>query len=153
MALFFRVIWRLIVLAFAYVFACSIAMVTLVLSVIGWRSSFGGLNIASPEEEIINLLFSSAFGLVAFVQISFSAFMPALIAGLVTEAFSLRSWLIHLAIGGVLAAVLLSSANVYEGEIPPQQDMVIALAAGFMAGLAYWLIAGRRAGNWRETSR
>ena len=32
----------------------------------------------------------------------------------------------------------------------PEQDIIITLAAGFVAGFTYWLIAGRSAGNWRN---
>lgn len=127
-------------------------MMTLVVSVIGWRANFGGLDGASPEEELITLFFSSAFGIVTFFNIGFLAFMPAVIAGLITEAFAWRSVFVHVAAGGVIGLYLLNESGVYVGETPPQQDLVITLAAGFVAGLVYWLIAGRNAGSWRMHS-
>ncbi|MEO1065852.1 MAG: hypothetical protein AAFW47_00595 [Pseudomonadota bacterium] len=153
MVLFFRIITRLIVMAIAYVAACIAATATLGASVIGWRQSFGGLDRGTPEEEIIAWFFTALFGIFSLSNITYVATTPALIAALVTEAFSLKSWLVYIGIGGVLALVLLTSAKVYDGGLPPQQDMIIALAAGFVGGTVYWLFAGRGAGSWRVHPR
>ena len=153
MVLFFRVLTRLFILVFAYCLATMVAMVVLVVSIVGWRANFGGLAGNSPEEELISLIFSSAFGLFAYFQIGYSAFTPAVIAGLITEAFSWRSIFVHVAAGGVIGLFILTEGGAYGGETPPQQDLVITLAAGFMAGLVYWLIAGRNAGRWRTITK
>lgn len=153
MVLFFRVLTRLFILAFAYCLAVMAAMAALVVSIVGWRANFGGLDGGSPEEEVITLLFSGAFGLIAFFHIGLTAFTPAVVAGLITEAFSWRSIFVHVAAGGVIGLFLLNESGVYAGETPPQQDLVITLAAGFVAGLVYWLIAGRNAGGWRMQTK
>lgn len=152
MVLFFRLIARLFVLASAYLLACVSAMVVLVISILGWHTNFGGLPSGNPAEETFTLFFSGAFGLITFFKITLSAAAPTTIAALVTEAFAWRSINIHIAAGGVVALFLLLSTGVYGTEAPPQQDLVITLAAGFVAGAVYWLIAGRSAGSWRSAA-
>jgi hypothetical protein len=85
-------------------------------------------------------------------------FLPMLIAVAVTEAFSVRSFLIH-AFGG-LALFLLAYQGIGFGrsgqesiDHPPppiSREAQIAAGAGVVFGLTYWAIAGRRAGRWRE---
>ncbi len=61
-----------------------------------------------------------------FIFISGFALLPAMIVAAITEAFYVRSALAY-AIGGGLV--------------------------GFVAGVVYWMIAGRNAGAWREPPR
>lgn len=93
-----------------------------------------------------------AFG---FIFISGFALLPAAIIALVTEAFSIRSVLAY-AIGGALvgAACYLSLVPFdteswrFDGIV--RRHMEIMTGAGIVAGLMYWVIAGRTAGSWRE---
>ena len=84
-------------------------------------------------------------------------FLPMLIAVVLTEVFSLRSLLIYAA--GGAAVMLLAYQGLgfgrYEESIdhppsPISREAEIAAAAGCAFGLTYWLIAGRKAGRWRE---
>ncbi len=85
-------------------------------------------------------------------------FLPSLIAVVLAEAFSVRSLLIH-AVGGI-AIFLLAYQGVGFGrsdeesiDHPPppiSREAGIAAAAGIAFGLTYWVIAGRKAGVWRE---
>lgn len=153
MILFFRAIARLFVLAFAYMLATIAGMAILTLSIIGWRAGFGGLDFATPEEEIVAFFFSGTLGFIAFLDIVVAAAAPAAVLGLIAEAFSLRSVFAHVTAGGTLGLYLLLSADAYATPMPPRQDIVIALAAGFAAGFVYWLFAGRKAGDWRVGPR
>ena len=83
--------------------------------------------------------------------------MAMLIA--LAEGFKIRSLLVHLAAGAALAAARLLRqrriAASYEESIdrappPVSRAAEIAAAAGVAFGFAYWLIAGRNAGRWRE---
>lgn len=149
MVLFFRIITRLFVVGFAYIMACIAAMATLTIGVFGWRMQAGVADFASPEEEIITYFLQTIFGIFSFGEIISAALVPAAFAILLLEAFSVRSFTYNALSGGVLALILLTSADVYQGEIAPQSDTIIALAAGFVGGAMYWLIAGRNAGAWR----
>jgi len=84
-------------------------------------------------------------------------FLPMLIAVILAEVFSLRSLLIYAA--GGAAVMLLAYQGVgfgrYEESIdrpppPISREAELAAAAGAAFGLTYWLIAGRKAGRWRE---
>lgn len=85
-------------------------------------------------------------------------FLPTLIAVVLAETFSLRSVLIY-AIGGAALFLLAYGGagfgRTYEESIdraPPlvSREFHIAAGAGITFGFVYWLIAGRRAGRWRE---
>lgn len=95
---------------------------------------------------------------------SYFAFLPgALLIGL-SELRGYRSWLYHALSGGIAAfagIVLARMTRDLPGGQPPAPDaygevpllwepevMAAAVAAGLVAGLAYWLIAGRFAGRW-----
>lgn len=152
MVQFFRLIARIFVLGAAYLLACIAAMAVIVISILGWRTSFGGLPPGDPAEQTFALFFSGAFGFITFINITLAAMAPVAIAALVTEAFAWRSLTVHVTAGGVVALFLLLSSGTYSETTPPQQDLVITLAAGFVAGLVYWLIAGRSAGGWRNAA-
>lgn len=73
--------------------------------------------------------------------------MQTLVFALIAELFTLRNVLLHMVFGAIAAAAgfTLIWPNVPEN---PERwaDMGIIGAAGLVAGLIYWLIAGRDAG-------
>ena len=86
-----------------------------------------------------------------FIFISGFALLPALIVVLITEAFYIRSVLAY-ALGGALVGLAC-----YLGLIPfdpatmrfdgiVRRHLEIMTGAGIVAGLIYWMIAGRNAG-------
>ena len=83
------------------------------------------------------------------------SFVPALVAVVVAEAFRIRSVFFFLLFGGGLGFVvhLLTPVASYDGLADSRA--VAFAAAGFVAGLTYWLIAGRLSGigRGRETAR
>ncbi len=79
------------------------------------------------------------------------AFVPYLIAAAVAEIFGVRSLLLYL-IGAIaiacLSPVFAGRILPWFGGIPISSDLIVSsVAAGFAAGLVYWLIAGRNAGR------
>jgi hypothetical protein len=82
-----------------------------------------------------------------FAAIGRAALVPAAIAIVLAEIFVWRTWLadiaLALAVTGALSWLLDRAAN------PALPRPTAAIAAGIVAGLAYWLIAGRGAGRWR----
>src|SRR5690242_16264670 len=91
---------------------------------------------------------------------AFSAFLPTLIAIALAEALSVRSALAYALGGGAIMLLAYYGAGFgwsYEESIdhaPPliSRQAEIAVAAGVVFGLVYWIIAGRRAGRWRARS-
>src|SRR4029078_3283195 len=89
---------------------------------------------------------------------AFSAFLPTLIAIAIAEALSMRAALAYALGGAAIMVPAYSGAGFgwsYEESIdhaPPliSRQAEIAVAAGAVFGLVYWMIAGRRAGVWRK---
>jgi hypothetical protein len=74
-------------------------------------------------------------------------FLPAAIAIVLAESFGWRSILFYLLAGGLIGAAaihLTMQSGVFDFADRPN---VALLAAGFVGGFVYWLIAGRRAGT------
>jgi hypothetical protein len=71
--------------------------------------------------------------------------VPALAGVLIAEGFAIRSWLFHAGNGGISTAIgwtLSQGIGDRYVFVEPQ----IAVAAGLVAGFAYWIVAGRAAG-------
>jgi hypothetical protein len=93
-----------------------------------------------------------------FIFVSGFALLPALIVVAITEAFYIRSALAYAVGGGVVGLAC------YLGLVPfdpgtmrfdgiIRRHLEIMTGAGIVAGLVYWMIAGRNAGAWRAARR
>jgi len=141
-------IGRLFVILFAFLFACLAAGMIVVGAVL--YPEFSDLGSGQIDQSAINVVLG--FG---FIFVSGFALLPALIVVLITEAFYIRGVLTY-AIGGAIVG-----AACYLGLIPfdpetmrfdgiVRRHLEILTGAGIVAGLVYWMIAGRSAGAWRE---
>src|SRR3954454_22631968 len=141
-------IGRLFVILFAFLFACLAAGMIVVVTVL--YPEFSDLGTGPIDQGAINVVLG--FG---FIFLSGFALLPALIVVLITEAFYIRGVLTY-AIGGAIVG-----CACYLGLIPFDPDTMrfdgivrrhleIMTGAGIVAGLIYWMIAGRNAGAWRE---
>jgi phosphotransferase system glucose/maltose/N-acetylglucosamine-specific IIC component len=144
-------IGRLFVILFAFLAACLVAGIIVVGAVL--YPEFSDLGNAPIDQNALNIVLG--FG---FIFISGFALLPALIVVLITEAFHVRGVLAY-AVGGAVVG-----AACYLGLIPfdpntlqfdgiVHRHLEIMTGAGIVAGLVYWLIAGRNAGAWREPPR
>jgi hypothetical protein len=140
---------RIIVIVFALWLATMAAGIVWSIGLLGPLSAS-----ADTGERVI-------FWGAAFVASGITAtmlFLPALIAVVLAEAFTVRSFLLNIAGSVVLALLAYQAAGLghtYEESIdrPPPlipHDLHVAIAAGIVFGVVYWLIAGRKAGRWRE---
>ncbi|KUM24708.1 hypothetical protein AU467_06270 [Mesorhizobium loti] len=75
--------------------------------------------------------------------------MQTLVFALVAEFFSLRSYWLHMLFGAAAAAA--GFALLWPDAPERWADMGIIAGAGLVAGLVYWLIAGRDAGFRRPS--
>ena len=141
-------IGRLFVVFFAFLAACFVAGMIVVIAVL--YPEFSDLDTGMVDQSAINVVLG--FG---FIFLSGFALLPALIVVLITEAFYIRSILAY-AVGGAIVG-----AACYLGLVPfdPQtmqfdgiirRHLEIMTGAGIVAGLVYWMIAGRSAGAWRN---
>ena len=88
------------------------------------------------------------------VLISGFALIPAMLVIALAEGFRLRSFVFYAFAAGAMA---LFYQYGWRGGIsgPPRafvadHDSEVVAASGIAAGLVYWVLAGRRAGEWRS---
>jgi hypothetical protein len=141
-------IGRLFVILFAFLAACLVAGMIVVGAVL--FPEFTDLGAGPIDPSALNVVLG--FG---FIFISGFALLPALLVVAITEAFCIRGVLAY-AVGGGLVGLAC-----YLGLVPFDPDTMrfdgivrrhleIMTGAGIVAGLIYWMIAGRNAGAWRE---
>jgi hypothetical protein len=144
-------IGRLIVIFFAFLASCLVAGMIIVFAVLFPEVS--DLDTAGIDQNAINVIIG--FG---FIFISGFALLPAMLVVLITEAFYIRGILTY-AIGGAVVGLACYLGLVpfdprtmhFEGIV--RRHLEIMTGAGIVAGLIYWMIAGRNAGAWREPRR
>lgn len=135
----FRAIIRVL---FGFILACIAAGVSQVLF------AFGPSEVSSGDPERLALLLNLAAA--AATQSAVFAAPLALVSAAVSEWQDIRSWLYHTVAGVVIAAA--GFAAQYSSEAPGTASVFnnYALAAymvtGLVAGLVYWVFAGRWAG-------
>ena len=144
-------IGRLFVILFGFLASCLVAGMIVVGAVL--YPELSDLDTGPIDQSAVNVVLG--FG---FIFLSGFALLPALIVVLITEAFYVRGVLTY-AVGGAIVG-----AACYLGLIPFDPDTMhfdgivrrhleIMTGAGIVAGLIYWMIAGRTAGAWREPPR
>jgi putative copper export protein len=145
-----RFIGRVFVIFFAFLIACMAA---------GFTIAFGffGQEWALLQSDPVA---RASFWIATAVGTSFTgakAFLPLLLVIILAEAFRFRS-IIFYALAGVGIALIawygLGFVNPYEESIdapgPVNHGLQQVIAAGVVFGLAYWALAGRKAGKWLE---
>ena len=149
-----KLIGRIFVIFFAFLFASLAAGVTIAFGLLGSEWQF-------LDEDPVAA--RAGFWIASFFGTSFAAaaaFLPLLLLAILAEAFRLRSFPFY-ALAGVAIALLAyygtGLGNPYEESIdqagPINRGLELAIAAGAVFGLAYWLVAGRKAGAWHEPLR
>jgi hypothetical protein len=144
-------IGRLFVILFGFLVACLVAGMIVVGAVL--FPEFSDLGEGPVDTGAWNIIIG--FG---FIFISGFALVPAMVVAAVTEAFYIRGALTYAVGGGVVGVAC------YLGLIPFNTDTLqfegivrrhleIMTGAGIVAGMVYWMIAGRNAGAWRQPRR
>ena len=135
---------RLIVLAFAFLCASLAAGLVVVLAVM--YPEWSSLDLGPIDRDGMAVM--AGFGL---IFVSGFAFLPALVMMLVTEAFAIRNVLFYAAGGalfglGVYLAFTQFDLSSLSFTGVERRELEVMTGAGIVAGLVYWLIAGRNAG-------
>ncbi len=149
MELFVRFLMRLLLVPLGAVLAILVA--SLVLTIAHW-GDFIALAKARPDVEGYWLFVVAVLGpmlaLLLAIGVTFTV-VPASVGVLISEAFAIRSWIFHIANGGLSAWIgrwlLLDVPKEYHFLLDPK----IIIAAGLAAGGAYWVVAGWSAGFWK----
>src|SRR6516162_6554575 len=141
-------IGRLVVILIGFLAACLVGGMIVVGALL--FPEFSDLGAGPVDEGAIDVLFG--FG---FIFVSGFALLPALVIVAITEAFYIRSALAYAVGGGLvglacyLGLVPFDPATLqFEGIV--RRHLEIMTGAGIVAGVVYWMIAGRNAGAWRE---
>ncbi|ACI91446.1 putative lipoprotein [Afipia carboxidovorans OM5] len=140
-------IGRLFATFFGFLAACFVAGAVVAFALVFPEMQLETLEIDSSVLEVV-------IG-IGFVLLSGFALLPALIAILLTEAFSIRHILAYAVFGGLaglgcyLAFVPFDTVTMtFEGIV--RRHLEVMVGAGILGGVVYWLIAGRGAGGWRS---
>jgi hypothetical protein len=139
---------RCILVLFGYVFGALAASAFLNLVIIGLLDF--------TPEELPWALTGSTLVSVPFVAMVIAnvAFVPAMAAILIAEILGKRDWLFHTLAGAVVAAIVagfLGQDSIEGGRaIADPYFTVVLIGGGLVGGIAYWTIAGRYAGAWRD---
>ena len=144
-------IGRLFVILFGFFAACLVAGMIVVGAVL--FPEFSDFADGPIDQSAINIVLG--FG---FIFISGFALLPAMIVVLITEAFYVRGVLSYAIGGGVVGLACYLGLIPFDTETMQFDGIVrrhleIMTGAGIVAGLIYWMIAGRSAGAWREPRR
>ncbi len=92
-----------------------------------------------------------AFGITATLAAGTIGFFPAVVAIAFAEAFGVRSVFFYMLAAVAVAVLLAAPVDVFADGIPPEAAPVpFLIGCGAVGGVVYWLVAGRRAGCWRE---
>src|SRR5580704_6234155 len=144
-------IGRLFVVFFAFLAACFAAGMVVVGAIL--FPEFSDLGAGPVDPGVLHIMLG--FG---FIFVSGFALVPAMVVVAITEAFYIRSALTY-AVGGALVGLACYLGLVpfdagqlrFEGVV--QRHLEIMTGAGIIAGVVYWMIAGRNAGAWRQPPR
>ncbi len=143
-------IGRLFVILFGFLAACLAAGMIVVGAVL--FPEFSDLGTGPIDPGALNIVLG--FG---FIFVSGFALLPAMLVVALTEAFYIRGALTYAAGGGVVGLACYLGLVPFDAETLRFEGVVrrhleIMTGAGIVAGLVYWMIAGRNAGAWREPS-
>ncbi|MGY8668447.1 hypothetical protein Q3C01_39600 [Bradyrhizobium sp. UFLA05-109] len=141
-------IGRLVVIFLGFLASCLVGGMIVVAALL--FPEFADLGAGPVDEGTIDILLG--FG---FIFVSGFALLPALVIVAITEAFFIRSALAY-AVGGGLVGLACYLGLIpfhpetleFEGIV--RRHLEIMTGAGIVAGVVYWMIAGRNAGAWRH---
>ena len=142
---------RPLFVSFAFLAACLVAGMIVVGAVL--FPEFSDLGTGPVDQGALNVVLG--FG---FIFVSGFALLPAMIVVAITEAFYIRGALTYAVGGGIVGLACYLGLVPFDPETLRFDGIVrrhleIMTGAGIVAGLVYWMIAGRNAGAWREPPR
>jgi hypothetical protein len=120
--------------------------------VIAHRNALLTLLDADPqvqEEYFTALMFGGPLLALLLSIWAFYVLVPAAVGVLISETLAIRSWMFHAANGALAAWLGWALTQDIRDEYRFLTEPKILVAAGLVAGLAHWLIAGSTAGFWK----
>jgi hypothetical protein len=148
-----RFVLRLLLVPLGWCFAMSAAGMFII---VANRTSFLALANATPDQQANWVLFFTAAAPRLMFALGTGLFWMVGLAGigiLFAETFAIRSWIFHTANGAISAWLGWYMLNNLGDEYRFIASPTIIVAAGLVAGIAYWIIAGWSAGFWKPVFR
>ena len=148
MAMVKHVLKRILMMLAGYLVAVLVGLVAVVaiyvtLSALPNAPEYFGFAIVTPLAALV----VPPLGMFVYFLTIILTGLQTLIFALIAEFFALRNFLVHMLFGAAAAAagffLIWPGA---EEDVERWADIGIIAGAGLVAGLAYWLIAGRDAG-------
>lgn len=130
---------------------CALAA-GLAVIVIGHHAEIRALLDAAPEVQadwFIDLMFAGPLLAVLLSIVTFHVLVPATIGVVISEVLAVRSWVFHAANGALAAFIGWALTRDIREEYLILSEPKTLIAAGLLAGLAYWVVAGWTAGFWK----
>jgi len=137
-----RLVGRILWVLLAFMIASTAAAWVMTIGSLQPQSTGAGAGMAM--NEALSLIVG-----VSAVWIAAMTLIPATLLIAVAEGFRLRSFAFY-ALAGAAIACYGGLGGGFAGELAFDHTSELLAASGIAAGLIYWLLAGRRAGAWRE---
>jgi len=140
---------RFFIILFALIFSFIAAGIALAIGIMAPELV---TNNSDPIEKFV--FFTAAFFATSFAGAS--AFVPSIVLVAIAETFDLRSIFFYAIGGGLIAAIAWYSSDISlqlenSTDIAPvNYGLQLVVAAGIIGGFVYWLLAGRKAGVWKN---
>ena len=132
-----------------FAFACLVAGAVTVAFIV----TPADVAILGPDARSEQLGYAGLLSLLAATHSAIFAFPFALIAIALAEWLRVRSWIYYVVVGILIATGGFGAVSYFEVEGQPtivnNYALWAFLTVGVFGGLAYWLVAGRRAGGRR----
>ncbi len=138
---------RIFVVTLAFLVACVAAAAVMMLGFLSPEAS-DLVDVAAEHGS-----FWVVVGVFALLVAAY-AMIPSMILIALAESFRWRSVVLYGLIGGAVALLCYHgfgpALRATPGDALLTRESEVIAAAGIAAGLVYWLLAGRKAGCWRE---
>lgn len=140
---------RLLVIFFSFIAASFAGGFVIVLAVL--FPTWSMLELGPMDDGVVAVATT-----VGFIFVSGFAFLPAVLVAAIGEAMPIRTSLFYALAGAAIGFIAYVSLGGFDAAALSvdgftRRETEIAIAAGIVAGLVYWLLAGRNAGRWRES--
>jgi len=156
-----RLLWRVVVITLALIASLLVAAGFIGFALVNGFLPETTLATLTDERALdwtILTIAAVAFSIPVAVNLSTIAILPVFIAVITAEFFAWRSVTVYFVIGGLIAlfvVLLMFDPDPGQGidTAFSTGTLLVTLATGFIAALAYWFLAGRKAGKWLDDER
>ena len=145
--IFVRFLFRLLLVPLAASVAICVAMLFIIVAHWNRFVAMAESNPAPPDDAMFMLLLIAPALVMSAAGIALLA--PAAVGALIAEAFAIRSWVYHIANGGLSAWIGWLAMEDVRKPYEFFNEPLIVTGAGIAAGFAYWAVAGWSAGFWK----